>query len=238
MAPRTRTKPALVQEPQAESPKGVRGTDWIHPTGQKPEKIAILGLGPSKEGFFNQLVQHAGTWRDEYDEIWGINTAVKFVAADLFFIMDDMDLYTRHAPAYHEACAKCTKPIISNDQLYTDFPTSMSYPVAQVLGHFDGGYGYFLHSSLPWIIAYAIWLGVKKIGLWGIDYSLPDVPHVQREKGRICAEFWLGVAVGQGIRLHMPHNTTILDRVLFPGARPYGYLKPPNLTVNGTPVWL
>lgn len=210
----------------------------MHPTGKIPESVALLGLGPSKDGFINHLVNHAGTWKDDYQEIWGINTAVKFLDADLFFIMDDMDLYTRHAPAYYEACAKCTKPIITNNTTYTDFPKSVSYPDAGVLQYFDGGYGYFLHSSLPWIIAYAIWVGVKKLGLWGIDYSLPDKPDVTRERGRTCAEFWLGVAAGQGVRLQMPPNTTIMDRVLFPGARPYGYLKPPNLTVNGSPVWL
>lgn len=200
--------------------------------------MALLGLGPSKDGFFNHLVAHNGTWKAEYDEIWGINTALKFAQCDLYFVMDDMDLYTRHYPVYYKACVECKLPIITNNVRYSDFPTSVCYPDNHVLQHFDGGYGYLLHSSLPWVIAYAIWLGVKKLGLWGIDYSLPDRPDVTKERGRTCAEFWLGVAMGQGVRLQMPPNTTILDRVLFPGARPYGYLKPPNLTVNGQPVWL
>ena len=233
-----RTKQAQ-KTSQPENPGQVRNSRFSHPTGKLPKKVALVGLGPTKSQYIDGLVPHAGNW-DEYDEIWGINTAIKWLKrCDLLWVMDDIDLYTRHAPAYKQALMEAKCPIMTNNMLYKEFPTLVSYPDPEVLSFFNGAYAYFNHSSLPWILAYLIWLGsVEKLALWGIDYSSPDKPSKELETGRFCAEYWLGRVSQAGTELAFPVKTTIMDRHLYPGIRPYGYLKPPYLTVDNEPVWL
>ena len=216
----------------------VRGTDWEHPTGKLPKKVILLALGPSRNHYFDWLVKHDNSW-DEYDEIWGINTCIKFKPdLDLLWVMDDMDLYTRHFPAYYKALSETKVPIMTNNVVYKEFPTAVSYPDHHILRHLNGGYAYFNDSSLPWVFAYCVWLGIEQIALFGIDYSNPLRPDRELEKGRICAEWWAGYMAGSGITLVLPQDTTFMDRILMPQKRPYGYLKPPSLTFNGHPQWL
>ena len=216
----------------------MQGTDWEHPTGNLPKAVILLALGPSRSYYYDWLVKHNNTW-DDYDEVWGINTAIKLKPdLDMLWVMDDMDLYTRHFPAYYKALSETKVPIITNNCAYKEFPTARNYPDHHILSHLNGGFAYFNDSSLPWIFAYAMWLKIEKMALFGVDYSNPKRPDRQLEAGRCCAEFWAGAMWREGIELVLPQDTTFMDRCLYPQKRPYGYLKPPSLVINGNPMWL
>jgi len=81
-------------------------------------------------------------------------------------------------------------------------------------------YAYF-NSTAAWAIAYAVFIGVKKILLFGIDFTYPN-SH-QAEKGRACCEFWLGVAASRGIKISLPRSTTLMDSCDKQSDRLYGY---------------
>jgi hypothetical protein len=62
---------------------------------------------------------------------------------------------------------------------------------------------------------------VKKLSLFGMDFTYPNAHDA--EKGRACVEFWLGIAVAQGIELAMPKTTSLMDACGAFADRFYGY---------------
>ena len=85
----------------------------------------------------------------------------------------------------------------------------------------NGGWEIVVGGGDPYAVAYAIWLGVKKITLFGCDFTYPNAHDA--EKGRACVEFWLGIATERGIEISVPKTTSLLDAMYTQAARFYGY---------------
>jgi hypothetical protein len=60
----------------------------------------------------------------------------------------------------------------------------------------------YLNNTGACAVAYAVHIGVKKISLFGCDYTYPNVHDA--EKGRACLEFHLGIAKAAGDRDRHP----------------------------------
>jgi hypothetical protein len=74
-----------------------------------------------------------------------------------------------------------------------------------VLNHPDA----YFNSTAAYAVAYAIHMGVKKISVFGMDFTYPNAHDA--EKGRACVEFWLGIAPraassSQCPKHHEPHG--------------------------------
>lgn len=67
----------------------------------------------------------------------------------------------------------------------------------------------YLHNSIPHILAYALFIGVREIGLFGADYTFPG--QEAREDDRANAEYWVGVLRLAGVNVKVPNNTTLLS---------------------------
>jgi len=87
-------------------------------------------------------------------------------------------------------------------------PEATEYPLQAVLHAFPDGY---FTNSVSYMIALAIIEGADEIGLWGIDMALSG-SGVSDEYGvqRPSVEFYLGIAMASGIKLHLPPETTLL----------------------------
>lgn len=94
----------------------------------------------------------------------------------------------------------------------------VEFPLEAVVN--STGYGYF-NSTAAYAVAFAIHIGVKKISLYGCDYTYPNAHDA--EKGRGCLEFWLGFAAARGIKLSMPRQTSLMDALEPDAKRYYGY---------------
>jgi len=79
----------------------------------------------------------------------------------------------------------------------------------------------YFNSTAAYAVAYAIYLGVEKISLFGCDYTYPNAHDA--EKGRACVEFWLGYAAAKGIKIGLPKGTTLMDALYSRQERLYGY---------------
>lgn len=90
------------------------------------------------------------------------------------------------------------------------------------------GVGYYLHNSGPMILAYAMWLGVKQINLYGMDYTFPG--QDMREDDRANMEYWVGFLRGQGIEVKVTTDTTLLNSRKQPFLYGYG-ARPPVLSL-------
>ena len=57
--------------------------------------------------------------------------------------------------------------------------------------------------------------------LYGIDFTHKAVNFA--EAGRACCEFWLAIAATKGIKLHIAHNSSLLDMNVPDDQKLYGY---------------
>ena len=189
-----------------------------------PKHVAILGLGPSLDQYTN-IAKRLGGRHKYADETWAINSLGSVLACDRIFHMDDVRIQELRAAARPESNIAAmlewmrTTPVpIVTSRPHPDYPSTEAFPLIEVLNELQ--YGYF-NSTAAYAVAYAIWLGVEKISLFGCDYTYPDAHDA--EKGRACVEFWLGMAAERGIKISVPKNTTLLDALHTQRERFYGY---------------
>jgi|CXWL01.1.fsa_nt_gi SAM-dependent methyltransferase len=189
-----------------------------------PEHVAILALGPSLEKYVD-VVKRVGGKHAYCDETWGINAVGGVVLCDRIFHMDDVRIQEIRAKARPDTnIARMLEwikvhpgPIITS-RAHPDYPGLVEYPLRDVIHTFQHAY---FNSTVAYAVAYAIWLGVKKISLYGLDFTYANSHDA--EKGRACVEFWLGIAAERGINFMIPKDSTLLDAMNTQAERLYGY---------------
>jgi SAM-dependent methyltransferase len=189
-----------------------------------PQHVAIVGLGPSCDQYL-EITKRIGGRHKLCDETWAINALGDVFACDLVFHMDDVRIQEVRAKAKPESniatmvdWLKCSPVPVVTSRKHPDYPALVEFPLEDVLNNL--GHDYF-NNTAAYAIAFAIHIGVKKISLFGMDYTYPNVHDA--EKGRACVEFWLGVAHARGIQLSLPKNTSLMDSMYPQASRLYGY---------------
>lgn len=86
-------------------------------------------------------------------------------------------------------------------------------------------FAYYLHNSIPMMLAYAGFIGVSEIVLAGVDYTFPGSDI--REDDRPNAEYWIGYLRAMGIDVRPIDGTTILNTMKQPWC--YGYARQPDM---------
>lgn len=194
-----------------------------------PERVAILGLGPSVTDFL-ELSKRLGGRHEIADEVWAINALGDVFACDRIFHMDDVRVQEIRAEAKPESnIANMLKWIRKHPgPIYTSvvregYPGLVAFPLEEVLNakHDGNGGAPYFNSTAAYAIAYAVHLGVKELWLFGLDYTRAN-SH-EAEKGRACCEFWLGIAAARGIEIRLPGSTPLMDACEPHAARLYGY---------------
>lgn len=199
---------------------------WQHPTGKTPEKVVIVGGGSSRTFFLKSLSVHEDVWKGY--EVWGLNTGIRWLKkADMFFLMDDMDLFAQNFPDYGKEMEAETRPILTSCA-YPQYPAAIEYPLLELMQFYGPTVRpYFHDGSGGYLLAYAGFVGVKELNLFGMDYAA----HEAREEGRGCAEFWAGVISARGVRVRVSTGSTFLNENKTQ-KRLYGYLKPPVMRTS------
>lgn len=207
---------------------------WRHPTGKVPETVILCGLGPSKYELTEGMVRHDfAPW---WDELWTVNKGIDFLPqADVAWIMDDVyDYATRH-PAYGESMRRFGGQIIGQTTLPNDGSIPFTeYPLEAVLQHWGMSCHNWLHTiSIGYILAYAGFIGVKRLMLAGVDLSWPHRPDLS-EAGNAVVCYWIGRLEGAGCGVEI-NSTSTLNATHMHGRYEwrhlYGYLRQPELVV-------
>lgn len=193
-----------------------------------PEHVAILGLGPSVAAYLD-LIKRLGSRRAYADEVWGINALGDVLACDRVFHMDDMKVQEARAAARPDgniaamvAALKTHPGPVYTSVVRDGYPGFVPFPLAEVLsGRYDCNGTPYFNNTAAYAIALAIHIGVKRISLFGIDFTHPNIHS--GEQGRACCEFWLGIAAGRGIEITVPEQTTLLDACAPERELLYGY---------------
>ena len=192
----------------------VRDIAWGSLAASRPKHVAIVALGHSAERYMDR-VKKAGSRRAFCDQTWGVNAIGDVLQCDLIFHMDDVRIQEIRAAALPQSniatmlpWLKATKTLVMTSRAHSDYPALIEFPLEAVLNKL--GRAYF-NNTVSYAVAYAIYLGVEEISIFGCDFTYPKAHKA--EKGRACLEFWLGYAVRSGIQVSVPPNTSLLDSI-------------------------
>lgn len=153
-------------------------------------------------------------------ELWGVNDSIfRDENIDLCFFMD-REIFLNYDFSTHEGRKSFQKEVglppdaveeinnsvtkICNERnlplyctkKFDDIPSSMAYPIEDIQAYF--GTDYF-GNSLDYMIALAIYKGFDVIHTFGLNMSQGSKYIYEKPS----TTFWLGVALGKGIELHL-----------------------------------
>jgi hypothetical protein len=146
-------------------------------------------------------------WDDPSWEFWGHSSSRAWYARamDRYFDLHPKACWTRAgkaSAAYPKWLAQNTVPIYMQEH-YDEVPASIKYPKGRILQEFSRPY---FTNHVAWMIALALTEGVTAIGLFGINYGTESEYVMQRGS----AEYWLGRAEQQGVKVVLPEQCTLL----------------------------
>lgn len=196
-----------------------------------PKRIAIIGLGPSANGYLYLSRKHGGR-RAIADEVWGINALGDVLLCDRIFHMDDVRIQEIRAAAKPDSNIAAMLQWMKGHPgpIYTsrpreDYPGMVALPIEDMIRTLK--FVYF-NSTAAWAVAYAVYLNIvtqgaaaKELSIFGMDFTYPNVHDA--EKGRACVEFWLGVASARGVKVVAPRSSSLLDSCHTEAERLYGF---------------
>ena len=157
-------------------------------------------------------------------EFWALNDMYKVVPVERisrwFEIhkCDTVETKTQHI----QVLSQLSIPIYMQEQ-HPEIPTSVKYPLETLIEHFGRR---FFNSTIDYMIALAIYEGYQDISIYGVHMSYMEEYGEQRPS---CL-YWLGVAEGKGIKIHIPDDSDLLKSYWL-----YGYedKKRKDLEVKG-----
>tara|TARA_R110002051_G_scaffold105148_1_gene177980 strand:- start:42 stop:776 length:735 start_codon:yes stop_codon:yes gene_type:complete len=189
------------------------------------KNIAIVAMGQSQIDFHLSQIHSV-----EFDEIWAINAMIGVLPnIDRAFILDPMSRFFDTEDAgtmtsmMRKNLPKCDFPIYTCE-LDERVPSAIEYPIESIVDSL--GCAYF-NNTVPYVIAFALWNKVKKICIFGVDYTYKSNMHFA-EAGRSCVEFWLSKCIDAGIQIEIAPRSTLLDTDVGLEEKLYGYHRLSN----------
>lgn len=214
-------------EGPVDNPHGVS----MEPLHTTPKRVAIVCLGHSTQHYVHESMT-SGRMAKPYDEVWTLNRGIRGYMHDKLFMMDDMRWLAGRDKAYGKFMENHNRPIITST-VYPEFPTAVAYPFEQV--HEKIGDDVFAMNTVAYMTAYAIYIGVTELSLFGADFSYPN--GTTAEAGGQAVAFLLGLGRMFGMSYKIPGDSTLLyAHKVRPGPNgilcrdPYGYHRKRLLT--------
>lgn len=185
------------------------------------KEIAIVGLGGSYSDYIAARVNST-----KFDEVWGINSIGAIINVDRTFMMDpasrfldDVKAGTQTGVAQEFLLETPNKGPIYSCTLDERVPEIVEYPLSDVVSAL--GFAYF-NNTVAYALAFAIANNVKKIHLFGIDFSYKQNIYFA-EAGRACCEFWCAIALSRGVVVETARHSAFLDTNVPANEKLYGY---------------
>jgi len=154
---------------------------------KRSDKVAICGFSPTSRDL--------APYDDQEWEIWGCNDLYNYVPRlNVLFELHNREWYGEYfgnptGKDHVEWQKKCGIPIY-HAKKYDDIPTSIAYPWDVIFKAFP--YGDYLTNTISEMLALAIYMGYKKIGIWGVDMA----HHTEFDTQKPSVEYFLGIAAG------------------------------------------
>ena len=191
-----------------------------------PRSVALVAMGPSITAFLTDTLTQEFSL-EFADEIWAINMASNAVYCDVVFWMDDLIAQHEFRPGLFDVLNKRGKPVITTDRRPEIVLNSYDYPLDPIAAIGFEAFGKpYLNNGVAMAMAYAVHKGVKKLKLYGADFTYPNRTYAER--GRGCLESWVMVAMQRGMEISLAGNSSLFDAYHDSGI--YGYREQPELT--------
>ena len=218
--------------------------EWQHPTGGKPVSVNIVACGPTQATYHagHTLYDPA---LPAADETWLVNKAVRTVRGDLAFVMDDLVGECRRSDKYRQSLIEYPGPILTSSTdtaalaavAGRQAPT-LELPIALMMRYFamralrargvaeqspelidrvGMDIAAYWHNSVPYMLAYAAFIGAKNVFLYGADYTHPKSGSDVREDDRANCEYWVGFLRALGVSVAVTGDTTLLNKLQHKG---------------------
>ena len=210
------------------------GSAFVNGSGARlyqhsPRSVALVCMGPSVVDYiadtFTQTLTPAFA-----DEVWAINMAANGISHDVCFWLDDIAEENAIRPGLFDLMRKRGKPVITATPYPDIVPTSWPYPVQEVVELGWAAFGKpYLNNGVAMAVAYALWKGVKKLKIYGADFTYPNRGYA--ETGRACIEAWVTLAICRGMRVNIAPTSSLFDATGGKGI--YGYRAQPELVIGG-----
>jgi len=169
--------------------------------------IAIYGFDPHTRDFIHE---------SEADEVWTLNNAYdKGVPLDRvtrWYELHSHDrIFNSSQSAPYVEWLKQEHPFdIYMQRRYNRIPRSKVYPLNEIAHYIDGNRRYFT-NSIAYMIAHAIYEGVDRIEVYGIDMAKGT--EYAYQKG--CTEYMAAHAIARGIEFYVPPDCALLNAPLY-----------------------
>ena len=172
---------------------------------KKEKKVCILGYAPHlKETPF----------QDESWELWGINSLyrqlpeVPLSRFSAWFEIHSVEFLANRADQkavkdHFKVLSEMKMPLYMKDH-YPMFPSSVKYPINEVIDHLKCS-SYFT-NTISYMIALAIVQGYTDIAIFGVDMAVGG----EYEHQRPSCEYFIGRAEGAGIQVYLPDTCDLL----------------------------
>ncbi len=180
-------------------------------------KVAVCGTSTTS-------LYLANTFKEDW-QIYSCNAAFHHLdRIDLHFELHDID-YLRNEvkpdPSYFQFLKDIGPKAILNRK-YDEFPMAQVYPLQDICDFVGAQY---FNNTIAYMIAYSMWANrdLTNLALIGVDMA-GDSEYAHQ---RPCCEFYLGMAKGKGIELHIPAGCPLLN-----SSHLYGFEKLPAFVVS------
>jgi hypothetical protein len=168
------------------------------PAPEVRREVAVVGTAPNSRKLANDLPDTV--------EIWGLNDCYTFLKRwDRWFEIHNREVWEADGAEHVEFLQTCKVPVYMLTE-YPDIPNSVAYPYEEVKERLSG----YLASTVDYMLALAIAEGVDAIHVIGVNMATETEFTHQRPS----CEYWLGMAQGAGIKVHLPENSPMLKSSL------------------------
>jgi len=179
------------------------------------KKVAIVGAEPQ--------TREKAPWGDESFEIWTVNEWANkdwCKRCDALFQLHKPKIYkapNENDPEHWSWLQKKHEFPIYMQEVDKDVPSSKRFPKQEILNKYLAGLLFEgievdnVKSSVAWAVAYACYVGVDQIDIYGVEMANPAVYKRQGPN----FTFWIGVARGLGIIVNLHSSRKLFDGPLY-----------------------
>jgi len=206
----TKRKPVKVKDvrlPGGPEPLGVMtNTEDLKPGGipRTRKKVAIVGFADTS------MREVEALFEDQEFEVWPLNQLYMVFPAIVPFATrwfqihakKNYDLAVRDHKHSDWLGLQRTFPIYMQEA-DPKIPMSVKFPMGSILAKPE--FMAYFTNSISWEIALAIYEGFEEIHIYGVDMAQDDEYTEQRPS----VEYMIGLAVGRGIKIHVPDNSDL-----------------------------
>lgn len=183
-------------------------------------KIAIVGRAPSSD---LQAPFDDPTW-----EMWTLSNGVscgRVPRSTRHFELHPLEWIDARRDGYTQWMTEHTSGRMYLREANEKVPNSEVFPWERLVELYGG----YFNNTVSWMICYALHCGATHISIYGVDMAA----DTEYDKQRPSCEFWLGVAIGRGVKVHVPTESDLLKvrklyGIEFDGGDFYGKWKQRN----------